>query len=253
MLIAQLTDLHITAGTKGDAAARGAALAVEAVNALHPAAIAVVVTGDVTDDGGPESCRRAAEILSALAAPVHVIPGNHDHGEALRAVFGTIDGQRGRQGVVDLDGLALVLCDSTLPGTDAGSLDDGRLEWIAERLDELGQTPSLIAIHHPPIVTGIAAMDSLGLAGIPALAAVISRHPQVRGVIAGHMHRTITGRIGQVPVVVAPSTYLQVRLDFEAGNGVSLVEEPQAIAIHRFSASGDLVSHIQPTGSYPAV
>jgi 3',5'-cyclic AMP phosphodiesterase CpdA len=253
MLIAQLTDLHITAGPDGDAAARGAALAVEVVHALRPAATAVVVTGDVTDDGAPQSYQRASDILSVLSAPIHTIPGNHDDGEALRAAFGAPDGGRYRQGVVELDGLALVLCDSTLPGTDAGALDDGRLEWIAARLDELSDRPSVIAVHHPPIVTGITAMDALGLAGIPEFAAVVSDHPEVRGVIAGHLHRAIAGRVGHAPVVVCPSTHVQVRLDFEFDDAVSMVQEPPAIAIHRLSERGDLVSHFQPTGSYPAV
>ncbi len=88
MLIAQLTDLHIADGPQGELAAWGAARAVERVNALRPAPAAVVITGDVTDDGSPESYRLAAAILADLTAPVYVIPGNHDDRAGLRAAFG---------------------------------------------------------------------------------------------------------------------------------------------------------------------
>lgn len=251
MLIAQLTDLHLTAGPEGDAAAHGAALAVAAINALRPGASAVVVTGDVTDDGSPDSYRRAAEILSQLSAPTHVIPGNHDDHAALRAQFG-LPGPGDRQGVVEVNGLALLLCDSTLPGTDAGALDHGRLEWIDARLGELSGRPALVAVHHPPIVTGITAMDEVGLAGISDFTEVLAGHAEVLGVISGHLHRAITGRVAHAPVVVCPSTFVQVRLDFES-DAVSMVGEPAAIVIHRVNAAGDLVSHFQPTGSFPAV
>jgi DNA repair exonuclease SbcCD nuclease subunit len=47
-----------------------------------------------------------------------------------------------------------------------------------------------------------------------ALAAVLERHPQVRRVVAGHVHQVITGSLAQRPVLTIPSTYVQARLDF---------------------------------------
>lgn len=247
MLIAQLTDLHITDGPQGELAVWGAARAVERVNALRPAPAAVVITGDVTDDGSPESYRLAATILAGLTAPVYVIPGNHDDRAGLRAAFGANGGGAYCQQVVELGAVAVVMCDSVLLGTDAGALDDGRLEWIDDRLTELGQTPTVVAIHHPPIVTGIALMDEIGLADIPSFAEMVARHAHVCGVIAGHVHRSITGRVAHVPVVVCPSTLAQLRLDLNGRDTLAFVDEPQAFAIHRIDADGGLVSHTQPT------
>ena len=40
-------------------------------------------------------------------------------------------------------------------------------------------------------------MDEMGLlAGAPALEALVRRHPQVEGLICGHLHRSIQARFG---------------------------------------------------------
>jgi Icc protein len=49
-----------------------------------------------------------------------------------------------------------------------------------------------------------------------ALAAVIERHPQVRAIVGGHLHRIAASSLAGRPVVVAPSTFVQARPDFEA-------------------------------------
>jgi 3',5'-cyclic-AMP phosphodiesterase len=71
-------------------------------------------------------------------------------------------------------------------------------------------------MHHPPIATGVAPWDAIGLptGDRAALAAVLERHPQVRRVVAGHVHQVITGSLAQRPVLTIPSTYVQARLDF---------------------------------------
>ena len=253
MLIAQLTDLHVTSGPQGDRAARGVQAAVECVNALWPAPAAVVITGDIVDDGAPESYARAAQLLAPISAPLHVIPGNHDDREAMAEAFGRPAAGVHRQYVADLGELKVVLCDSIVPGSDAGALDEGRLGWIDARLGELAGTPVIVAIHHPPIVTGITAMDDLRLAGIPGFDAMLEQHDHVQAVIAGHLHRTMTGRSGRVPVVVCPSATVQLELTFQPGANIRMVDEPPGIAIHRWSAAGGLVSHIQPTGRFHAI
>ena len=71
-------------------------------------------------------------------------------------------------------------------------------------------------------------MDEIGLLqGISELEAIICRHPQVQGLIAGHMHRHIQTRFGHARAMVAPSTahtgvagMAETVLDGLAGRGV---------------------------------
>ena len=82
MIVAQLTDAHIKAGRRiaygrVDTAAM-LETAVAHVNALRPAIDAVIVTGDLTDQGHPDEYAAIRPILDELSMPWHVVPGNHD-------------------------------------------------------------------------------------------------------------------------------------------------------------------------------
>ena len=69
-----------------------------------------------------------------------------------------------------------------------------RLAWLEQVLDERGQAPSVIFMHHPPFTTGIEAMDRIGLDGAQEMAAIVARHSQIERVLCGHLHRPIQVR-----------------------------------------------------------
>ncbi|MGH2949337.1 MAG: hypothetical protein ACRDPC_24295 [Solirubrobacteraceae bacterium] len=142
----------------------------------------------------------------------------------------------------------LVALDSTRPGEDRGELDADRLAWLDAELAAAPDTPTLLAMHHPPLTTGIPAMDEIGLPASDrrALSGVLGLHPQVRRIVAGHMHRTIAADLGGRAILAAPSTYVQARLDFRT-QAVDLTAEPAGFAIHAL-LDGELVSHVQPVG-----
>ncbi len=62
---------------------------VAAAAAFAPAVTAVVITGDIAENGTQREYERARELLAPLTMPIHVIAGNHDDAEALAAAFGT--------------------------------------------------------------------------------------------------------------------------------------------------------------------
>ena len=198
-LLAQISDPHIGADWGGDGTPdAGLAAAVAAVSALDPRPGALLVSGDVAEHAAAAEYDRARELLARAGIPVHVLPGNHDDRAALRSGFG-LAGNAGEpvQYAVDLGPLRLVALDSTRPGEDGGALDGARLAWLDEALADVPGTPTVIALHHPPLVGGIPAMDAIGLPASDrvALAAVV-RYGIARccGFVAGHFHRTITGR-----------------------------------------------------------
>ena len=71
----------------------------------------------------------------------------------------------------------------------------------------------------------------------------VERHRQVRRLVAGHVHRTITAEFAGRAVLTVPSTYVQARLNF--GSELELAAEPAGFALHAVF-DGELASHVQP-------
>jgi 3',5'-cyclic AMP phosphodiesterase CpdA len=176
-----------------------------------------------------------------------VLPGNHDDRRALHRYFGTPGGS-GEPVLysVDLGSLRLVVLDATIPGEDAGALGPEQLEWLDAELTAAPEALTLIAMHHPPFVTGMRPLDELGLpaADRRALGEVIGKHRQVRRIVAGHFHRAMTGDLAGRPVMTVPSTYVQFQLNF-AAQEIEFAEAPAAFAVHAV-VDGELISHIEP-------
>jgi 3',5'-cyclic-AMP phosphodiesterase len=248
-LLVQLSDPHVGAAWEGHDPVDALAAAVESVGRLRPQPDAVLVTGDVTEHGADAENEQARDLLASLEAPLHVLPGNHDDRASLRRHFdvpGT--GAEPVNYAADLGPLRLVVVDTTHPGEDPGALDGAQLAWLEEALTAAPETPTVLAMHHPPLSTGIPPLDRIGLAvgDRRALAAVLERHPQVRRLVGGHLHRALTAELAGRVVVSAPSTYLQARFDCTSEQ-LRLVAEPPGFAVHVL-VDGELASHVQPVG-----
>jgi 3',5'-cyclic-AMP phosphodiesterase len=246
-LLVQVSDPHIGADwAEGDPVERLAA-AVEAVRALPQQPDAVLLSGDLADNATDAEYEQVRQLFGRIDAPLYVLPGNHDDRRALHRHFsGPGAGGEPVQYAVDLGPARLVVVDTTRPGEDPGALDAERLAWLDAELAKAPEALTLLAMHHPPLSTGIPVWDEVGLptADRQALAAVVARHPQVRRVVAGHVHRVMTAELAGRPVITVPSTYVQGRLDFQAQE-IELSADPAGFAIHAV-VDGTVISHIQP-------
>ena len=201
-LLVQLSDPHVGADwAGGDPVARLAA-AVETVRVLRRQPDAVLVSGDLADHAADAEYEQVRELLAPLRAPLYVLPGNHDDRRALHRHFG-VPGADGEpvQYAVDLGALRLVVLDTTRPGEDSGALDADRLAWLDAALEATPQVVTLLAMHHPPVSTGVPIWDALGMpvADRLGLAEVLGRHQQVRRITSGHLHRAIRPSLGAGP------------------------------------------------------
>lgn len=245
VLLAQFTDLHIGADENGFDPVPHLEAAVEAVRALPNRPDAVLVSGDLTDDGAEAGYRVARELLERLDAPLHVLPGNHDDRGRLRAAFNLPgEGDEPVRYSVDVGKLRLVVFDSNVPGQDPGRYGPAQLRWLDAELGAQPERPTLLALHHPPLATGIEEWDGINLepGQRPLLAEVVARHPQLRAIVGGHLHRVAASSLAGVPVLAVPSTYLQARPDFET-EGVELVPHP-GFALHVLR-EGELASQVE--------
>lgn len=171
---------------------------------------AVVCTGDLTDLGEPEAYRALREVLEPAAdrwgAPLVWVAGNHDERAPLRTEL--LDAAASDEPVTavhDLDGLRLVVLDSTVPGWHHGEIDDAQLAWLADVLATPAPLGTLLALHHPPLPSHIPFFDILELRDQHRLAGVV-HGSDVRGILAGHLHHSTSGTFAGVPVSVAAAT-----------------------------------------------
>jgi Icc protein len=245
-MLAQLSDPHIRVGEDDRGAARALEDAVRAVLELDPAPDAVLLSGDVAEHASAAEYERARDLLAPLQMPVHALPGNHDDPDLLRAAFPAPAAAR-------CGPLRLVTCDTTRPGRDDGMLGPERLAELDALLEADALAPTVLAMHHPPILTGVRAMDELGLPDDDraCVADLVARHAQVRLVAAGHVHRAMVGRLGPCPVLTCPSVHLQLALDLgpDGGEWVGVVQEPPGFALHVL-VGAEITSHLQPIGDF---
>jgi 3',5'-cyclic AMP phosphodiesterase CpdA len=249
-LIAQITDAHVGVGADFDAAADALGKAVAAIGELEPAPVAVLFTGDITANGLPEEYERARELLAPLEMPVHPLMGNHDNREAFRDGFGDHPGVAAAgefiQYTATCDGVEVIVCDTHDPDWYGGRLGPERLGWVEAELERTAGSPTILALHHPPILVGIhefdaeiplAPEDREALRGLP-------RRPDL--IVAGHIHLSVHGTLGPTPVFVSPSVDLQAAFDLTPGAEVRLVPDPPGFAVHVHGADPAFVSHARP-------
>jgi Icc protein len=260
-IVVQVSDLHLRQGADGVGPAERLERALAQVSTLQPYPDAILVSGDVVDTPSRAAYEQARELLGALGLSIHVIPGNHDDRDMLRAHLGSeAAGAGGGDGGAHLDGgtpvnfavtcggLRLVGCDTTQPGQDGGALGVEQLDWLDETLGHESQTPTLLAMHHPPVLTGVRVMDAiaLALADRASLEAMLEAHPQVQAITCGHVHTTMSTSFAGRPLLVCPSTNSTVRLDLRPRDDLPFTEsdQPPGFAVHTL-VDGRLVSHVQ--------
>jgi 3',5'-cyclic AMP phosphodiesterase CpdA len=220
-ILVQISDPHLgepaISGVKPKKSLREV---VAAIAKLPNPVDAVLVTGDLAEHAAPEEYALARELIGALGVPIHPLPGNKDDRATMRAAF-DLPGEPDAplDYAVDLGPLRLVVVDSSIPGEDRGDFTSAQLAWLQAELARAPEQPTILAMHQPPLLTaGMTDWDSVIMrpADREALAAVVARHPQVRALVGGHLHRIAASTLAGRPVIVAPSTFVQARPDYDA-------------------------------------
>ncbi|MEO5373211.1 MAG: phosphodiesterase [Alphaproteobacteria bacterium] len=253
MLIAQISDVHVR-GERADGTWPGntdtpAAMArcVARLNGLAPRPDVVLVTGDLVHGGQAADYALLLDLLTPLDIPFFVVPGNHDDRANLRAAFR----ERGCPAaaghflnyVIEDFPVRLVALDTQNTGHEGGRLCEERLAWLETCLNERPDQPTVVFMHHPPFLTGLAGFDREPLQGADGLADIIRRHPSVERILCGHLHRPVQGRFAGTLASSAPSSAFQVALDLTEGVPLRVVPDPAAFQLHRWQPGTGIISH----------
>jgi 3',5'-cyclic AMP phosphodiesterase CpdA len=250
-IVVQVSDPHIGATWADGDPVAGLAATVDSIRRLRPPPDALVLTGDLADNLADSEYAHVLAAVAGIDAPCYALPGNHDDRDALRRHFGLPDEPGAPvQYAVEVGPLRILMLDSTRPGADDGEFESDRLAWLEDALSADAHTPTLLAMHHPPLVSHVPALDALALAAGDrlALGELIGRHPNVMLIIAGHVHRAISGELAGRRVLSAPSTYIGFALDF-TDEELDDVPAPPGYVVHAFR-DGELASHVHllPSG-----
>lgn len=254
MLIAQITDLHV-----GFEPGKPEEFNMHRLNAVVRRIVEaptrpdfLVMTGDLADRGDRESYDRLAETVAICPFPVWPMAGNHDLRQPLLGAFPDTPCPDGFiQYAIEGKDARMIVVDTLEPGRHGGAFCETRAAWLTAELARQPDTPTIIAMHHPPFESGISWLD--GSANDPWMkrfVQAIAGHGQVQAILSGHLHRNIhtvwNGLSLNVCAATAPIVALDLRpIDPVApDNRAMITDEAPGYALHYWDGER-LVSHFE--------
>ncbi len=255
MLIAQMTDIHI--GFDPDELPeelnriRFRSTLDRIIAGPNPIDM-LVLSGDLTDHGDRESFEKTAALLADCPFPVYPMVGNHDTREELLNAFPATPTEGGFvHYAIEREGLRIIFLDTLEPGRHGGAFCEHRRDWLSAELDAHPDTPTLIFMHHPPVVAGIGWMDpGEDEDWMLRFGKAVAGHRQILAIHCGHLHRPMHTSIHGIPLSVTPSVAPLVALDLrdidpDTPDGRNLITtEPATYAVHRWDGKS-LVTHYE--------
>ena len=207
-----LTDLHV-----GDPAVRdehlysdtNATLAaiLADVKKLVPAPRFVVVSGDLTNRGDAGSYEMLKSIFAEadLAMPVLFALGNHDRRDGFyQVMLGKTDhDDTPYDHSCVIDGIHVVVLDSSLPGKVGGGFEPGQIDWLKAELEHHADLPKLLVMHHAPTLDADPATEweALSISDTEVLRQTVAGK-NILGILSGHVHYDRVSNWYGVPVVI---------------------------------------------------
>lgn len=188
---------------------------------------ALLLTGDLADSGDVLAYRRLRELVEPVATrmgvPVLYGMGNHDtRGPFRDGLFGAEPTTEPHDYTHWVGDLRIIVLDSTEPGQHGGFLSTAQLRWLADELATPAPAGTVLALHHPPVPSPIAMVNTLLLAEPQNLADVLAGS-DVKIVLTGHAHHASAGVLGGVPVWVAGTTAYRAQVVGPADRMTGLV------------------------------
>lgn len=248
MIIAQISDTHIALGADdGDRRAADLGRTLADINALDPAPDVIIHTGDVVHGGRREDYAAADSLLAMARAPVYVAPGNRDERQNLRHALARWVRPAANSGCLDyaIEDLPvrLIALDTVSPASNKGDFSPERGRQLTALIEAEPGRPTAVFMHHPPVTVTVGP-DPLNFVTPEAMANLqrtLERSGRVVAVFCGHVHRSTWGRIGNIPVMVAPCTATTLR----KGDFPPQMQGRPVYHLHRLDAACELVTEVR--------
>jgi Icc protein len=212
LTVLQISDSHLHAAA--DSRMRGVTTYATFLSVLEHAqrdrrwpVDAILATGDIVQDESRAGYERFRAALEPLGVPVLSIPGNHDDPNLMGEILTSGSFQLG--GELRVGPWSIILLSTFLAGEDAGGLGPARLQGLKKALAVHTGQHVLVAMHHHPLPMGSTWLDGVALRDAAAFWQIIDKHPEVRGVICGHVHQASDRDRNHLRFMSTPSTCAQ--------------------------------------------
>jgi len=177
------------------------------IKTLVPQPRFIIASGDLTNRGDEGSYENLKSLIAAsgLDMPVLFALGNHDRRDGFYpAMLGrteNLDAPYDHAQVID--GIHVIVLDSSVPNKVGGSFEPGQLDWLKAELDQHAELPKLLVMHHAPSLDADPSMEweSLSIADTEALRQAVAGK-NVLGILSGHIHFDRVSNWHGIPVVV---------------------------------------------------
>ncbi|MCP4070873.1 MAG: hypothetical protein GY742_03925 [Hyphomicrobiales bacterium] len=192
-------------------------LAVDEINLMHPSPQLVIHTGDITHNGLVEEYQAAHELLGQLKMPLYVIPGNKDRRREMKMIFGKAmklhDDSRFFQYTINQDSHRLVFLDTLDEGERLGNLCEARLNNLVQMLNEDGEKPTVIFMHHPTfdIVEAPRPFQFISHEVVAQFEKIVRDNPQIIKIFSGHSHRYGRHKLGNTDLLAISALAIDLR------------------------------------------
>lgn len=194
MMLVQLSDIHVGPQFRKDVFKN----AVDEVNKLGPDA--VIVTGDLTENGMLSEFERAREELKQIKTKnVIVLSGNHDYRNTGYLLFKKFFSSKQ---VHEFNDAVVITLGTARPDRDEGEVGYRQNLWLARTLAKYVDKTKIIAMHHHLISVPDTGSDRIVVldAGDVLQTALFAK---VNLVLCGHKHRPWIWNLGPLTIAYA--------------------------------------------------
>jgi Icc protein len=209
--IVQLTDFHL--GSTSDHRYRGVNPFASLTQTLsHLKAQSAqpdryLLTGDLAEAPCSATYDLVAQAFEGHTAPIHFVPGNHDVPALMSSHLQPVGFHD--DPVIRWGNWCILLMNSAQPESPKGKLGPHACQWLSDTLNGMQEQWIVIAVHHHPIASGSAWMDTMMIEDQDVFLKIIQRHPQVKAVLFGHVHQELDVMWSDIRFLGAPSTCVQ--------------------------------------------
>ncbi len=167
---------------------------------------AIMVTGDLSQDGSVRSYQHLHQALLRFDCPAFWLAGNHDTPNSMQQVAA---GTEHLQRVIRTPHWQLILLNSQVEGAVFGQLASEQLQLLEDTLQQRPDLHTLVSLHHHPVPMGCRWLDKIGIRNSAELLSIVRRNHNVRCVLWGHVHQASDRIIDGVRYLSSPSTCVQ--------------------------------------------